>query len=73
MKLITINKDRIKDLIGPGGKNIKKIIEETGSKIDVEQDGKVRIFAEDLEVMKKNRRIDKKCCGRTGGRKTLYG
>lgn len=59
MKLITINKDRIKDLIGPGGKNIKKIIEETGSKIDVEQDGKVRIFAEDLEVMKKTEELIK--------------
>jgi polyribonucleotide nucleotidyltransferase len=59
MKLITINKERIKDLIGPGGKNIKKIIEETGSKIDVEQDGKVRIFAEDLEVMKKTEELIK--------------
>jgi polyribonucleotide nucleotidyltransferase len=48
---ININKERIKDLIGPGGKNIKRIVEETGAKIDVEQDGKVRIFAQDEEIM----------------------
>ncbi len=59
MKEIIINKERIKDLIGPGGKNIKKIVEETGSKIDIESDGKVRIFAEDMEVMKKTEELIK--------------
>lgn len=51
MRVITINKDRIKDLIGPGGKNIKKITEETETKIDIEQDGSVRIYASDENVM----------------------
>ena len=32
-------------LIGPGGKNIRKIVEETGAKIDIEDDGTVKIFA----------------------------
>lgn len=51
MKVITISKDRIKDLIGPGGKNIKKITEETQAKIDIEQDGSVRIYASDENVL----------------------
>jgi polyribonucleotide nucleotidyltransferase len=51
MIILSINKERIKDLIGPGGKNIKRIVEETGAKIDIEQDGSVRIFASDAEVL----------------------
>ena len=45
-KLLTmhINPDKIRDVIGPSGKNIKKIIEETGVKIDIEQDGTVYYF-----------------------------
>ncbi len=42
---INISVDKIKDLIGPAGKVIKSIIEETNTKIDIEQDGKVNIFA----------------------------
>ncbi|MCE5299798.1 MAG: polyribonucleotide nucleotidyltransferase [Spirochaetia bacterium] len=53
MSLIKINKERIKDLIGPGGKNIKGIVEETGAKIDVEQDGTVRVFAANGEIMQR--------------------
>jgi polyribonucleotide nucleotidyltransferase len=51
MKIVQINKEKIKDLIGPGGKNIKRIVEETGAKIDVEQDGSVRVFALDGDIM----------------------
>ncbi len=40
---IYINKEKIKDVIGPGGKIIRNIIEETGVKIDIEDDGKVVI------------------------------
>jgi polyribonucleotide nucleotidyltransferase len=53
MKVININKERIKDVIGPNGKNIKKIVEETGAKIDIEQNGEVRIFASNEEIMEK--------------------
>jgi polyribonucleotide nucleotidyltransferase len=42
---LTIPVDKIRDLIGPGGKKIKSIIEATGVKIDVLDDGKVHIFA----------------------------
>lgn len=52
MQIININKERIKDLIGPNGKTIKKIVEETGSKIDIEQNGEIKIFATDEETMK---------------------
>jgi polyribonucleotide nucleotidyltransferase len=38
-----INPEKIKDVIGPGGKIIKKLIEETGCEIQVENDGKVSV------------------------------
>ena len=40
---IQINPDKIRDIIGPGGKMIRKIVEETGCQIDVEDDGRVFI------------------------------
>jgi polyribonucleotide nucleotidyltransferase len=48
-----IHPDKIRDVIGPGGKTIKKIIEETGVKIDIEDDGKVFIAAVDMEAGQK--------------------
>lgn len=42
---IRIPQDRIGDVIGPGGKVIRAIVAETGAKIDIEEDGLVRIFA----------------------------
>ncbi len=44
---LTIPTDKIRDLIGPGGKMIRSIVDETGVKIDVEDDGTVKIFASD--------------------------
>jgi polyribonucleotide nucleotidyltransferase len=41
--------DKIRDLIGPGGKVIRGIVDSTGCKIDVEDDGRVNIFATDGE------------------------
>jgi polyribonucleotide nucleotidyltransferase len=49
----TIHPDKIRDVIGPGGKTIKKIIEETGVKIDIEDDGRVFISAVDAEAGEK--------------------
>lgn len=46
----TIHPDKIRDVIGPGGKTIKKIIDETGVKIDIEDDGRVFISAVDGEA-----------------------
>ncbi len=53
MEMLKISVDKIKDVIGPGGKHIKGIIEETGAKIDIEDDGSVRIFANCDEVLKR--------------------
>ena len=48
----TINPDKIKDVIGPGGKMINKIIDEAGVKIDIEEDGQVFIYSTDSEKAK---------------------
>jgi polyribonucleotide nucleotidyltransferase len=42
--------DKIRDVIGPGGKVIRGIIEQTGAAIDVEDDGTVRIASPDMDV-----------------------
>ncbi|WP_270996404.1 polyribonucleotide nucleotidyltransferase [Listeria seeligeri] len=54
-KIITINikPEKIKDVIGPGGKQINAIIEETGVKIDIEQDGTVYIASQDQAMNRK--------------------
>jgi polyribonucleotide nucleotidyltransferase len=49
---LQIPTDKIRDLIGPGGKMIRSIVDETGVKIDVEDDGSVKIFASDGESAK---------------------
>ena len=45
--IIKINKDKIREIIGPGGKMIREICEVTGAKIDVEDDGTVKVAAVD--------------------------
>ncbi|MGE4589095.1 MAG: polyribonucleotide nucleotidyltransferase [Acidaminococcaceae bacterium] len=50
---ININPDKIRDIIGPGGKMIKKIVDETGAKIDVDDSGKVFVAAVNSEAAKK--------------------
>ena len=44
---------KIGAVIGPGGKTIKKIIEETGVSIDIDDDGITKIASEDLDAVKK--------------------
>lgn len=48
IEVMTIPRDKIRDVIGTGGKVIKEIIEKTGVKIDVEDSGEVRVFANDV-------------------------
>ena len=50
---IQVNPDKIRDIIGPGGKIINKIIDETGVKIDIDDDGKVLIATSDAESGKR--------------------
>ncbi|OAB45065.1 polyribonucleotide nucleotidyltransferase [Paenibacillus antarcticus] len=54
---LNINPERIRDVIGAGGKIINKIIEETGVKIDIEQDGRVFIASTNEEMNQKARAI----------------
>ncbi len=54
---MNINPDKIRDVIGAGGKVINKIIEETGVKIDIEDDGSVLIAAENVEAAYKAKKI----------------
>ncbi|ASS93186.1 polyribonucleotide nucleotidyltransferase [Peribacillus simplex] len=58
-KIVTmsINPDKIRDVIGPSGKHINKIIEETGVKIDIEQDGTVFISSTDEPMIQKAKKI----------------
>ncbi len=58
-KIITfnINPEKIKDVIGSGGKTINKIIEETGVKIDIDDDGRVYIATQDVEMAEKAKQI----------------
>ena len=54
---MTIKPDKIRDVIGPSGKQINKIIEETGVKIDIEQDGTVFISSTNEEMNEKAQQI----------------
>lgn len=54
---MTINPDKIRDVIGPSGKQINKIIEETGVKIDIEQDGTIFISSTDESGNQKAKKI----------------
>ena len=47
---ISINPDKIRDVIGPGGKMIRSITEETGAKIDINDDGTINIASADGEA-----------------------
>lgn len=50
---LSIDPEKIRDVIGPGGKTINRIILETGAKIDIEDDGKVYVAAADREAGEK--------------------
>ncbi|KFZ43264.1 polyribonucleotide nucleotidyltransferase [Anoxybacillus flavithermus] len=58
-KILTmqINPDKIRDVIGPSGKQINKIIEETGVKIDIEQDGTIFISSVNEDMNQKAKKI----------------
>ncbi len=49
---ITVPKDKIREIIGPGGKVIREICEVTGAKIDIEDDGTVKVAAVDQNAAK---------------------
>jgi len=49
--MIKINPDKIGALIGPGGKNIKRIVDESGCEINIEDDGRVMVYSVSAEGM----------------------
>jgi polyribonucleotide nucleotidyltransferase len=51
MKLLNVHPDKIRDIIGKGGATIRSIVEETGADIDIEDDGSVKIYAENSDAM----------------------
>jgi polyribonucleotide nucleotidyltransferase len=54
---MSIDPDKIRDVIGPGGKVIRHIIDETGVKIDIEDDGRVFIASQDGEAGEKAKKM----------------
>src|SRR5690625_5043080 len=52
-----VNPDKIREVIGPSGKQINQIIDETGVKIDIEQDGSVYISSTDKQMNEKAKKI----------------
>ena len=55
--IVKINPDKIREVIGPGGKVIKKITEETGCQIDIDDSGEIRIAAVSMEASKRAEEI----------------
>ncbi|MBN2231883.1 MAG: polyribonucleotide nucleotidyltransferase [Deltaproteobacteria bacterium] len=47
---INVHPDKIRDVIGPGGKHVKAIVEKTGAKIDIEDSGEIKIASSDEEA-----------------------
>lgn len=57
VEIMHIKPKKIRDVIGPGGKKINEIIDETGVKLDIEQDGTIFIGAVDQEMINRAREI----------------
>ena len=57
VEIMHIKPEKIRDVIGPGGKKINEIIDETGVKLDIEQDGTIFIGAFDQEMINRAREI----------------
>src|SRR3546814_11667619 len=64
---ITVPKDKIREMIGSGGKVIREIVEKTGTKIDIEDDGTIKIASSDPAAAdaaiqrSEERRVGKEC------------
>jgi len=57
MIIMKINPDKIREVIGTGGKIIQKIVADTGAKIDIEDDGSVYISSSDIEACRAAKKI----------------
>jgi polyribonucleotide nucleotidyltransferase len=70
---ISINKDKIRDIIGPGGKMIRSITERTGCKIEIHDDGRVDIASTDQDAANKAIEIIKELTAEAELGKTYVG
>jgi len=57
MTIVNIRPDKVGELIGPGGKNIKGIIEQTGAEINVNDEGEVMIYASNYELVERTKEL----------------
>ncbi|GEQ97413.1 polyribonucleotide nucleotidyltransferase [Iodidimonas gelatinilytica] len=53
IETMQINKEKIREVIGTGGKVIREIVETTGAKVDIEDDGSIKVSSSDPEAIKK--------------------
>ena len=67
--MITIPKDKIREVIGTGGKVIREICEVTGAKIDIEDDGTIKVAAVDAKAGAGGDRLDQGHRRRAGNRR----
>jgi polyribonucleotide nucleotidyltransferase len=70
---VRIPTDKIGALIGPGGKNIKRIQADTGATIEIEEDGTVMIYAADAEATEKTKKMVEECTATAEIGKTYKG
>ncbi|MDY7001766.1 MAG: polyribonucleotide nucleotidyltransferase, partial [Thermodesulfobacteriota bacterium] len=57
LEILEVNPEKIRDVIGPGGKHVKAITAATGASIDIEDDGRIFVFAPNQEAMDKAREM----------------
>jgi polyribonucleotide nucleotidyltransferase len=55
--ILNINPEKVGEVIGPAGKIIKKIISQTGARIDIEEDGKILIASTDMEAAERAKQM----------------
>ena len=70
---IKIPVDKIREVIGTGGKVIREIVEKTGAKIDIQDDGTVKVASANAESIQRRAEVDPGDRGRAGARPDLSG
>ena len=69
--IINVPKEKIREVIGTGGKVIREIVEQTKCKIDIDDDGTIKIAATDTEQAQTGDRLDPRHRGGAGDRRDL--
>ena len=69
--IISVPKEKIREIIGTGGKVIREIVEQTKCKIDIDDDGTIKIAATDTEQAQRGDRLDPRHRRGAGNRRDL--